>query len=291
MSENKNSAECKVVCWAAAAFVGFVSMILLYLMADFGILQAIFTGGLIGVVLGLILSLFICRGQTAAADLASDEKPAQRYAKQAAAETEQREGSTVERAGSSGSTDAAPAASTAPATSAAAATGTAAPLMASDVSQSKPAENAADEDKAETSGTAATAQKPEAKKTAAKKTTSDDANAKKEVAKKAAATSGATKAKRAPVAADGQPELYTTPPADGGDDLKLISGVGPKLEQTLNDLGIYRFEQVAGWRKKEIAWVDDRLRFKGRIERDDWMSQAKILAKGGETEFSKRKKK
>ena len=63
------------------------------------------------------------------------------------------------------------------------------------------------------------------------------------------------------------------------------------MEQTLNDMGIYRFEQVAVWRKKEIAWVDDRLRFKGRIERDDWMSQAKILAKGGETEFSKRKKK
>ena len=78
---------------------------------------------------------------------------------------------------------------------------------------------------------------------------------------------------------------------DGGaDDLKLISGVGPKLEQTLNDLGIYHFDQVAKFKKKDIAWVDERLRFKGRIERDDWMSQAKILAKGGETEFSKKKK-
>ena len=83
----------------------------------------------------------------------------------------------------------------------------------------------------------------------------------------------------------------TAPRATGADDLKLISGVGPKLEQTLNEMGIWHYDQVAGLRKKEIAWVDDRLRFKGRIERDDWISQAKILAKGGETEFSKRKKK
>ncbi len=83
----------------------------------------------------------------------------------------------------------------------------------------------------------------------------------------------------------------TAPRATGADDLKLISGVGPKLEQTLNEMGIWHYDQVAGLRKKEISWVDDRLRFKGRIERDDWISQAKILAKGGETEFSKRKKK
>ena len=45
----------------------------------------------------------------------------------------------------------------------------------------------------------------------------------------------------------------------------------------------------AGWTEREIAWVDDRLNFKGRIERDGWLEQAKILAAGGETEFSKRK--
>tara|TARA_R110002074_G_scaffold2285_6_gene13597 strand:+ start:1139 stop:1405 length:267 start_codon:yes stop_codon:yes gene_type:complete len=79
--------------------------------------------------------------------------------------------------------------------------------------------------------------------------------------------------------------------AGGPDDLKLISGVGPKLEGTLNELGVFHFDQVAGWRKKEIEWVDAQLRFKGRIERDGWIAQAKILAKGGETEFSKRKSK
>ena len=71
------------------------------------------------------------------------------------------------------------------------------------------------------------------------------------------------------------------------DDLKLISGVGPKLETVLNGLGIYKYEQVAKWKKAERDWVDGYLKFKGRIERDDWVKQAKALAKGGEAEYIK----
>ncbi|MFZ1815290.1 MAG: dipeptide ABC transporter ATP-binding protein [Rhizobiaceae bacterium] len=71
------------------------------------------------------------------------------------------------------------------------------------------------------------------------------------------------------------------------DDLKLIAGVGPKLEKVLNGLGIYTFAQVAAWKKAERDWVDDYLKFKGRIERDDWVKQAKALAKGGEAEYIK----
>lgn len=63
------------------------------------------------------------------------------------------------------------------------------------------------------------------------------------------------------------------------DDLKTISGVGPKLEKTLNGLGIFHFEQIAGWKAKDITEVDDLLSFKGRIKRDDWIAQAKKLAK------------
>lgn len=63
------------------------------------------------------------------------------------------------------------------------------------------------------------------------------------------------------------------------DDLKLISGVGPKLEGVLNGLGIYKFEQIAKWKKPERDWVDGYLKFKGRIDRDDWVAQAKKLAK------------
>jgi peptide/nickel transport system ATP-binding protein len=69
------------------------------------------------------------------------------------------------------------------------------------------------------------------------------------------------------------------------DDLKLISGVGPKIEAILNGLGIYRFSQIAAWKKAEREWVDDHLKFAGRIERDDWVRQAKALAKGGEAEY------
>lgn len=66
------------------------------------------------------------------------------------------------------------------------------------------------------------------------------------------------------------------------DDLKLISGIGPKLEQVLNGLGVWTFAQIAAWTDEEIAWVDDYLQFKGRIGRDGWISQAETL-KGSKT--------
>jgi NADH-quinone oxidoreductase subunit E len=69
------------------------------------------------------------------------------------------------------------------------------------------------------------------------------------------------------------------------DDLKLISGVGPKIEGILNELGIYTYAQVAGWQQNEREWVDGYLNFKGRIDRDDWVRQAKALADGGEAEY------
>jgi NADH-quinone oxidoreductase subunit E len=69
------------------------------------------------------------------------------------------------------------------------------------------------------------------------------------------------------------------------DDLKLIAGVGPKIERTLNDLGIHTFAQVASWKKAERNWIDAYLSFHGRVERDDWVKQAKALAKGGEAEY------
>lgn len=71
------------------------------------------------------------------------------------------------------------------------------------------------------------------------------------------------------------------------DDLKLISGVGPKIEQTLHELGIFTFKQVAAWKKAERDWVDGYLSFHGRIDREDWMKQAKALAKGGVEEYIK----
>lgn len=63
------------------------------------------------------------------------------------------------------------------------------------------------------------------------------------------------------------------------DDLKQIAGIGPKLEEVLNRLGIWSFAQIAGWSEAETAWVDDYLQFRGRIARDGWIDQAKKLAK------------
>ncbi|KAA1177751.1 NADH-quinone oxidoreductase subunit E [Rhizobium tropici] len=71
------------------------------------------------------------------------------------------------------------------------------------------------------------------------------------------------------------------------DDLQLISGVGPKIESILHEIGIFTFAQVASWKKAEREWVDGYLNFRGRIERDDWIKQAKALAKGGEAEYIK----
>jgi predicted flap endonuclease-1-like 5' DNA nuclease len=74
----------------------------------------------------------------------------------------------------------------------------------------------------------------------------------------------------------------------GPDDLKLISGVGPKIEAILHDLGIYHFDQVAAWTPSQVEWVDAYLSFKGRILRDNWVAQADALAAGGPEEYIRR---
>jgi predicted flap endonuclease-1-like 5' DNA nuclease len=63
------------------------------------------------------------------------------------------------------------------------------------------------------------------------------------------------------------------------DDLKTINGIGPVIENKLHDLGVWTFEQIADWKKAERDWVNGFLSFKGRIERDEWVKQAKALAK------------
>ncbi|MBD0414824.1 NADH-ubiquinone dehydrogenase [Oryzicola mucosus] len=81
-----------------------------------------------------------------------------------------------------------------------------------------------------------------------------------------------------PVAAFVQPQALEKPEAP--DDLKAISGIGPKLEQVLNGLGIWTYAQIAAWSEEEIGWVDEHLSFGGRIGRDDWTGQASKLATG-----------
>ncbi len=86
-----------------------------------------------------------------------------------------------------------------------------------------------------------------------------------------------------------RPEGLSAPRGGQADDLKQIKGVGPKLEKLCHEMGFYHFEQIADWRPDEVAWVDANLKgFKGRVSRDNWVEQARTLAAGGETEFSRR---
>ncbi len=70
--------------------------------------------------------------------------------------------------------------------------------------------------------------------------------------------------------------IYTSAPTLV-DDLKVISGVGPVLEKKLNDFGVYTYLQISEWTVSNIAEFDELLTFKGRIERDNWVQQAKEL--------------
>lgn len=83
-------------------------------------------------------------------------------------------------------------------------------------------------------------------------------------------------------AAGGRPAADPEP-ASPADDLKLIKGVGPKNEAALNGLGVRRFAQIADWNADNEKWVGHSIKFPGRIEREHWVAQAKLLAAGIET--------
>lgn len=106
-----------------------------------------------------------------------------------------------------------------------------------------------------------------------------------------AAAEGKTKGGDAAVAAlpaADRPPTLAAPEAGKADDLKRIRGIGKQNESRLHGLGIWHFHQIAAWTSEQAHWVGTYLAFPGRIEREDWVNQAKVLAEGGETEFSKR---
>lgn len=96
----------------------------------------------------------------------------------------------------------------------------------------------------------------------------------KAAAKTAAPKAEATEAK-APAA-----KKAAKPAADFTDDIKLIGGVGPALEKKLIAAGITSLTQIAAWKKADVAKFDEELEFHGRIERDEWVAQAKDLVAG-----------
>ena len=103
-------------------------------------------------------------------------------------------------------------------------------------------------------------------------------------ASKAAAKPAAAKLADPPADAPAKPKKprgLKAPRKAGADDLKIIKGIGPKLEALLHTLGFFHFDQIAAWTGAELAWVDDNLEgFKGRAVREDWVGQARALMDG-----------
>ena len=226
MSDKTGGLRCTFTCWTVGGLAGLVAVAMMLVIGDMSWPGSIFTGAVLAVGVGLLLSLTLCR------DLPTMQEARARHAVSAPARA-------------TGTTSAAPTAKAA----AAPATPTAETRAAMDPApEPHPAHEGAGDPPP----------------TAAPVSNGLDTPAAK-------------------------PEMMSAPREGGPDNLKEIKGVGPKLEELLHSMGVYHFDQIAGWGPSEVAWMDDHLEgFKGRVSRDDWVSQAKILSAGGETEFSTR---
>lgn len=132
-------------------------------------------------------------------------------------------------------------------------------------------------------GDDAPAKRKTAAKVPAEKAPVAEASAEKAAAKTTTRAPAKEKAAKPELSDANRPAAMEKP--DEIDDLKLISGVGPKIESLLNSIGVYKWEQITAWGDEEREWVDGFLKFKGRIERDDWVRQAEALAEGGVEEY------
>ena len=74
-----------------------------------------------------------------------------------------------------------------------------------------------------------------------------------------------------------RPLALDKPVANAPDDLTVIGGIGPKIQEVLNGMGIWHYDQIAAWTPENVAWVDQELNFSGRIVREGWVQQAAVL--------------
>ena len=127
---------------------------------------------------------------------------------------------------------------------------------------------------------------PRAAKPAAAKPAKTPAAAKPVKDAAVAAPAKAPKAKK-----ETGPKRLTGPRKGIADDLKEIEGIGPAMEKLVNGMGFYHFDQIAGWSDADVALVDSEMKtFKGRIVRDKWVAQAKIIVAEGLDAFRERAK-
>lgn len=298
MQQQNSGISCALWSWALAAGVGLLVVILLLVVGGWGVIGSIFMGGLAFVVLGLAFSWIFCRslpeargpGNIDTSGVANTSAPAPKASAPKAASPNAPPPSVPP----------APTADEATSPAKAAPVGVAAPAAAAAATEAKPAEKA----KTEAPATAAkpAADSGPAVKPSARLAGQEDLASRKGEWKYEGGSG--TSAKAAPAAAtpdydgDGKnegaeegskPATLAEAREGGPDNLKEIKGVGPKLEKLLHSMGFYHFDQIANWTADEVAWVNANLvGFKGRVSRDNWVEQAKILASGGETEFSKR---
>ncbi|PTX56562.1 putative flap endonuclease-1-like 5' DNA nuclease [Litoreibacter ponti] len=287
---NPGSFGCVIASWGIAALGGALLAVLLMAVAGFSFVAAAFLGAVAFVVAALIFMWAFCRSLPAPGEVTIETpEVGPKDAKAEAMAEMSAKSSGGAAAKSSGSSAAASSASA----SAGSASTTKSSLLAGESElATRKGEWKYDGDADGKAGKAKEKAAKAAKPKGADQATPAPAPAQVEAKAKPKKAPAKKKADAATAAAESAPETLSGPRAgQTADDLKLLKGVGPGLEGTLNELGFYHFDQIAKWGAGEIAWVDSRLKFKGRIERDDWVSQAKILAEGGETEFSKRSKK
>ncbi|MES0004347.1 MULTISPECIES: proton-conducting membrane transporter [unclassified Mesorhizobium] len=128
---------------------------------------------------------------------------------------------------------------------------------------------------------------------AAKPAPAKPAAAKPAAAKSAAAKPAASKpaaAKAAPKAAASKPAAVpkkAAPAAGKADNLRRLIGIGPVNDKLLKGLGVTTYAQIAGWTAADVKRIEDTLNFDGRIAREKWVEQAKLLATGDEKEFAR----
>ena len=285
MSDHKKNSASQMGCWAMAAVAGLLTFVMLLTVGGYTFMPAAFVGAIAFILLGLLFGWLFCTPLPSAVDRSATGSTS-------AAATS---GSTAPSAGATASVAAG-------ASAAVASTSTSSASDAAKAAAAKAAAAKAAADKAAADKVAAdkaAADKAEANKAAAKKKAAADKKAAKAAADKAAADKAvADAASGEDYDGDGvreganegtKPATLTAAREGGADDLKRIKGIGPKLEKLCNTMGFFHFDQIAAWTPEEMAWVNANLEgFKGRATRDKWIEQAKLLASGAETEFSKR---
>jgi NADH-quinone oxidoreductase subunit E len=259
--------------WIIAAGMGLVAFGVAKVIGEFDWTPAVAIGAVVALIAGLIMGMPWGQGK---AEAAATAKPTAHSAP--AAKPVQPESAAAD-----------PVVSAAPVATPPA---SAAPAPASFLSEVPPAAPAPAEAPAAKAAKAPAAKAEKApaakaeKARAAKVAKAPAAKAEKAPAEKAAKAPAKPKA-----AKPSGPEILTAPRGGKADDLKQIEGIGPAMEKLVNGFGVYHFDQIASWSDADVAFFDAKMdRFKGRITRDKWVAQAKIIVTEGLERFLERAK-